>query len=185
MERYCRTINEGRFWEQAGPQKKPSSRWRFTAEGLVRVEELREQLGHLWLIPTAEVSADQSRARIHRRRSHAADAAHRLHAVLPRRSGRRRQRHPRHDPPAPVHQGRARLDHHAGAEPRTSTSACSPPPRKCCDGSGCTIASSRSAPATWALPRRRPTTSRSGCRGRTCIAKSRPARSAANSRRGA
>ncbi len=44
---------------------------------------------------------------------------------------------------------------------------------------------SRSAPATWASPRRRPTTSRSGCRARTCIAKSQAARSAATSRRGA
>ena len=58
----------------------------------------------------------QSRPRIHRRRSRAADAAHRLHAVLPRRGRRRRQGHPRHDPPAPVHQGGAGLDHDAGAE---------------------------------------------------------------------
>src|SRR4029079_538324 len=32
------------------------SKQRFTAEGLTRVEEIRSQLGHLWLIPTAEVS---------------------------------------------------------------------------------------------------------------------------------
>ena len=42
-----------------------------------------------------------------------------------------------------------------------------------------------SAPATWALPRARPTTSKSGCPGRTPIARSRPARTAATSRRGA
>jgi seryl-tRNA synthetase len=47
-------LNEGQFWEQAGPPKEAPVR--FTAERLVRVEELREQLGHLWLIPTAEVS---------------------------------------------------------------------------------------------------------------------------------
>jgi seryl-tRNA synthetase len=54
-------LNEDRFWEQAGPAKetKPGTTQtsvRFTAEGLTRVEELRSQLGHLWLIPTAEVS---------------------------------------------------------------------------------------------------------------------------------
>src|SRR4029077_3737864 len=46
--------------QQAAPPKEAKSGAtetpvRFTAEGLVRVEELREQLGHLWLIPTAEV----------------------------------------------------------------------------------------------------------------------------------
>jgi seryl-tRNA synthetase len=50
----AKQLNEGRFWEQAEPSEKTPVR--FTADGLVRVEELREQLGHLWLIPTAEVS---------------------------------------------------------------------------------------------------------------------------------
>ena len=90
--------------------------------------------------PHRRSPAHQSRPRIHRRRSRTAAALHRLHAVLPRRSGRRRQGHPRHDPPAPVHQGRAGLDHHAGAIARTSTSACWPAPRRCCAGSTCTIA---------------------------------------------
>ena len=67
------------------------------------------------LDPHRRSAADQSRPRVDRRRSRAADAAHRLHAVLPRRSGRGRARHARHDPPAPVHQGRAGLDHDAGA----------------------------------------------------------------------
>jgi seryl-tRNA synthetase len=44
-------LNEDRFWKQAGDSKQ-----RFTADGLIRVEEIRSQLGHLWLIPTAEVS---------------------------------------------------------------------------------------------------------------------------------
>ncbi|MCK7498211.1 MAG: hypothetical protein MZW92_51825 [Comamonadaceae bacterium] len=42
--------------------------------------------------------------------------------------------------------------------------------------SSCPTARSRCAPATWASPRPRPTTSRSGCRGRAPIARSRPAR---------
>ncbi len=66
--------------------------------------------------PHRRSPAHQSGARIHRRRSRTADAADRLHALLPRRSGRGRQGHPRHDPPAPVHQGGAGLDHHAGAK---------------------------------------------------------------------
>ena len=85
----------------------------------------------LWLIPTAEVPLTNLVREVHPRRSRAAAALHRLHAVLPRRGGRGGQGHARHDPPAPVHQGRARLDHHAGAEPRTSTSACWPAPRRC------------------------------------------------------
>ena len=52
-----------------------------------------------------------------------AAALHRLDAVLPLRGGRRRQGHARHDPPAPVPQGRAGLHHHARAVRRPSTSA--------------------------------------------------------------
>ena len=66
--------------------------------------------------PHRRSPAHQSRPRIHRRRSRAAAARSPPHAVLPRRGGRGRQGHARHDPPAPVHQGRAGLDHHAGAE---------------------------------------------------------------------
>ena len=40
----------------------------------------------------------------------AADQADRAHAVLPLRGGQLRQGHARHDPPAPVRQGRARAD---------------------------------------------------------------------------
>ena len=53
----------------------------------------------------------------------AADALHGLDAVLPRRGGCGRAGHARHDPPAPVLQGRARLDHHARAIGATSMSA--------------------------------------------------------------
>jgi seryl-tRNA synthetase len=49
-------LNEDRFWERAGSSKDSKTAPRFTAEGLLRVEELRSHLGHLWLIPTAEVS---------------------------------------------------------------------------------------------------------------------------------
>ena len=78
----------------------------------IREHRQRDQLvAH----PHRRSLAHQSRPRIHRRRIRAAHAAHRLHAVLPRRSGRGGQGHARHDPPAPVHQGRAGLDHHARA----------------------------------------------------------------------
>ena len=54
-------LNEDRFWEQAGSAKETkagatAAPVRFTAEGLTRIEEIRSHLGHLWLIPTAEVS---------------------------------------------------------------------------------------------------------------------------------
>ncbi len=51
--------------------------------------------------------------------------------------------------------------------------------------SACRIASSRCAPATSASTRPRPTTSKSGCRGRTPTARSARARTAPTSRRGA
>ena len=139
----------------------------------------------LWLIPTAEVPLTNLV-----RESIVDEAAlpmrlTALHAVLPRRGGRGRQGHPRHDPPASVHQGRAGLDHHAGAEQGRARAHA-------------VLRRGGAAPARPALPRghavhrrhglcrrRRPTTSRSGCRGRGCIARFPPARSAASSRRGA
>ena len=54
--------------------------------------------------------AHQHRARRDPRRRRAADQAHRAHAVLPLGGGQLRQGHARHDPPAPVRQGRARAD---------------------------------------------------------------------------
>ena len=50
---------------------------------------------HLWLIPTAEVPSDQSRARGDRRRGEVTHASNRLDAVLPRRGRRRGQGHAR------------------------------------------------------------------------------------------
>ena len=91
--------------------------------------------------PDGRSSAHQSRSRIHRRRRPASDAAHRLHAVLPRGGRRGRTRHPRHDPPAPVHQGRAGFDHHSPKTAWPSTSACWPPPKRFCAVSACTTAS--------------------------------------------
>ena len=138
-----------------------------------------------WLIPTAEVPLTNLVREVDRRRSAAADAADRLHALLPRRGRRGGQGHARHDPPAPVHQGRAGLDHDAGTIDGRARAHARLRRGGAASGSTCTIAWSRSAPATWALPRRRPTTSRSGCRARTPIGKFPPARSAAISRRAA
>ena len=76
-----------------------------------------------WLIPTAEVPLtnlvageilDEEELPL---RYDGADA------VLPRRGGGGRQGHARHDPPAPVQQGRAGLRHRARSSPRPSTSA--------------------------------------------------------------
>ena len=84
-------------------------------------EALRQQMfanffdaSKLWLIPTAEVPLTNLVRESIVEEDTIAAASHRLHALLPRRSRRRRQGHPRHDPPAPVHQGRAGLHHHAG-----------------------------------------------------------------------
>ncbi len=92
-------LNEDRFWEQAGSAKETkagatAAPVRFTAEGLTRIEEIRSHLGHLWLIPTAEVPLTNLVREVDRRRRATADAAHRLHAVLPRRSRRRGQATP-------------------------------------------------------------------------------------------
>jgi seryl-tRNA synthetase len=58
-------------------------------------------------------------------------------------------------------------------------------PKPCCKSSNCPTARWRCAPATWAFPRPRPTTSKSGCRRRTPIARFRPAPISSPSRRGA
>ena len=65
--------------------------------------------------PHRRSPAHQSRARKHRRREAPAAALYRRHALFPRRGGRGGARHARHDPPAPVQQGRTGLDHHARA----------------------------------------------------------------------
>ena len=100
--------------------------------------EKADTIEEFWLIPTAEVPLTNLV-----RESIVDEAAlpmrsHRAHAMLPRRGGRRRQGHPRHDPPAPVHQGRARLHHHARAEQGRARAHACPAPRRCCAGSICT-----------------------------------------------
>ena len=85
-------------------------------------EDLFQTTDGRWLIPTAEVSLTNLVREPIARREGPAAAPHRLHALLPRRSGRGRARHARHDPPAPVLQGRAGLDHHARAVATPSTS---------------------------------------------------------------
>ena len=62
-----------------------------------------------WLIPTAEVSLTNLVREQITRTKRAAAAADRADAVLPLRGRRQRARHARHDPPAPVLQGRAGL----------------------------------------------------------------------------
>ena len=63
--------------------------------------------------PHRRGAADQPGPRVDRRRGRAAAAASPPARLLPRRGGRSRQGHARHDPPAPVHQGRAGVDHDA------------------------------------------------------------------------
>ena len=148
-------------------------------------EDLFRTTTGLWLIPTAEVPLTNLVADADPRRGAAAAALHRLDAVLPLRGGRRRQGHARHDPPAPVLQGRAGLDR--ASRPLGRRARAHDRLRR----GGAEAA--RSALSRHAAVRRRhglrrrarPTTSRSGCRARTPIARFRAAPIAATSRRGA
>ena len=138
-----------------------------------------------WLIPTAEVPltnlvresiVDEKRLPL---RYTAGTLCFRAEA------GAAGQRHARHDPPAPVREGRTGLDHDAGAIRRRARA------HDRLRGGGAE-APRPAFPHDGAVRRRhgirrraRPTTSRSGCRGRGVSAKSPPARSAAISRPGA
>ena len=118
-------------------------------------------------------------------REGAAAALHRLDAVLPLRGGRGRQGHARHDPPAPVPQGRAGPHHHARAVGRRAR-AHDRPRRGSAEAAGPAVPHHHAVRRRHGLRRRaRPTTSRSGCPARTPIARSRAARTAANTRRAA
>ncbi len=117
------------------------------------------------------------------RRRRAAEEVRGLHALLPLGGGLVRQGRARPHPAAPVPQGGARQAHHPrvvdgrarghGGGRRGGPEA--PRPAR--------TASSSSRPATWASPRRRPTTSRCGCPASRPTARSRPARTAPTSRR--
>ena len=135
--------------------------------------------------PDRRSAAHQPRARQHRRSRQAAAEARGAHAVLPLRGRRRRQGHARHDPPAPVREGRAGADREARGFVRRARRAHAATPRRCCRSSSCRIAWSRCARATSASAAPRPTTSKSGCRGRTATARSPRAATARRSRRGA
>ena len=149
-----------------------------------QLKNSRNSQSTLWLIPTAEVPLTKLCAKRSSTRR-AAAALHRLDALLPRRGRRGGQGHARHDPHASVLQGRAGLHHHAGAIRGRARAhdglrrGGAEAPRVCPTAPSCC------APATWASRRRRPTTSRSGCRGRTPFARSRAAPTAAISRRAA
>ena len=130
--------------------------------------------------------ADQPRPRSHPRRGRAPPALHRAHPLLPRRGRRGRQGHARHAAAAPVHQSAS------SSRSRRRKQSADEHERML----GCAeevLQAPRPAVSRHdAVHRRhglrarpRPTTSRSGCRGRGPIARSRPARSAPISRRGA
>ena len=137
-------------------------------------------------IPTAEVPLTNLHREEIARRGAAAAEVHGLHAVLPQRGRLLRRRRARPDPAAPVRQGRAREDH---ARPSSRydelESLTADAERVLADARACRIGPCCCAPATWGLRRRRPTTSRSGCRASRRIARSRRAATARPSRRGA
>ena len=97
-----------------------SSDWRSCSDARLRRAQVSFQID-LWIVlahPHRRSASDELCERRNSRRSAAADAADRLDAVLPRRSGRGGARHARHDPPASILQGRTRLHHHARTIPR-------------------------------------------------------------------
>ena len=89
------------------------------AYGVGQLPKFAEDMFHtdngFWLVPTAEVPLTNLVNDTIARGEGPAAALHRLHALLPLRGGRGRQGHARHDPPAPVPQGRAGQHHHARA----------------------------------------------------------------------
>ena len=117
----------------------------------------------LYLISTAEITLTNSvRDEILAGRS-AADQAHRAHAVLPLGGGQLRQGHARHDPPAPVRQGRDGADR--ASRPLVRGARGADRPRR-----GDPAAAGAAVPRRGAVHRRhrlrrapRPTTSRCGC----------------------
>ena len=159
------------------------------AYGVGQLPKFAEDMFHtdngFWLIPTAEVPLTNLVNDTMLDEKAAAAALHRLDAVLPLRGGRRRQGHARHDPPAPVPQGRAGLDHHARAVRRRAR-AHDRLRRGGAEAPGPAVPHHGAVRRRHGLRRRaRPTTSRSGCRARTPIARFRAAPTAATSRRAA
>ncbi len=145
-------------------------------------EQFRTTSGH-WLIPTSEVALTNLVAEEILDADALPLALHRLDPLLPLRGRRRRQGHQGDDPPAPVQQGRAG-QHHPRRAVRRRARAHDRLRR------GGAAAPRAALPGDGAVQRRhglpgaaRPTTSRSGCRGRGATARSRAARTAATSRR--
>ena len=68
----------------------------------------------LYLISTSEITLTNTRSRRDPAGGRAADQAHRAYALLPLRGRQLRQGHARHDPPAPVRQGRDGADRAPG-----------------------------------------------------------------------
>ena len=88
----------------------------------------------LFLIPTAEVPVTNLVRESILEADDAAAALRRAHAVLPLRGGLVRQGHARHDPPAPVREGRARAHRAPRGFVRRARGADRATPRKCCKG---------------------------------------------------
>ncbi len=93
-----------------------------------------------WLIPTAEVPLTNL---VRDDITDEAKLPMRLTACTPcfrAEAGAAGTRHARHDPPASIHQGRARLHHHARTGDGRARAHDSHPRKKCCGGSACIIA---------------------------------------------
>ena len=137
-----------------------------------------------WFIPTAEVPLTN----LHRDEILEPGSLPRqlrgLHRLLPPREDERRPRRARHQARPPVRQGGDVQVRRAGDTRTTSWRRCWTTPRTSAAAWACPTASCSSAPATWASPPPRPTTSRCGRPAAASGWRSAPAPTAATSRRG-
>ena len=139
----------------------------------------------LYLIPTAEVPGHQLRARRDRAAGEAAAQVRLPLAVLPLGGGLGRQGHARHDPQPPVRQGGAGADRPSVEVLRGARGADRPRRGDPEEARAAVPRGDAVHRRHRASRRRRPTTSRSGCRGRTPTARFPPAPISRPSRRGA
>ena len=114
------------------PKFKDDMFWVFRgAERRGEAGAAREQ----YLISTSEISLTNSVRGELLAEASAADPADRAHAVLSLRGGQRRPRHARHDPPAPVRQGRDGADHASRRRATRRSTRWSAMPRRSCRSS--------------------------------------------------
>ena len=121
---------------RAVPRRAPRA-GRHGAAAEVRGGPVPRGLGRAGALPDSDgrSAGDEPRARVDPRGEHAAAQVRRAHAVLPLRGRLVRQGHARHDPPAPVREGRAGADGAARGFLRGARGTRPATRRRCCRAS--------------------------------------------------